>query len=386
MNPYDDPFMNPYANPYYYNTPKGAWGRRWCSWRGSRPWPRPPSSGRDAGPAPRAGRGDAARGAMGVQPGRVPRATSAAGCGRGRADGRGCPTADSSARPLFPAQRRLTAQSPEIDLSRGPFSRLLACQGRVRHPPGPTVSGGRRADKELAAPVGPGPPGRSVAWIARGPLAAGSAGSCRWPPCSPAGARRSRRRRRRSPRRTSPRELNKIVDARLCRGAPRHHPRRGPPGPAGPADRRGAAWCGPTARSRLDFYGDVYVAGLTTNEIKEKVVIHLRKYLSRRRCWASTTSTRRPASPSSTKDGKIMAIPAERRRTASSSTWRRTTARSITSRATSACRADSRHRERDGAGRAELCRGVHRRPPRPRTSAWSARPRRPTPAAPSSCR
>lgn len=30
----------------------------------------------------------------------------------------------------------------------------------------------------------------------------------------------------------------------------------------------------------LDFYGKVYVAGLTTQEIKEKVVLHLRKYLT----------------------------------------------------------------------------------------------------------
>ena len=35
----------------------------------------------------------------------------------------------------------------------------------------------------------------------------------------------------------------------------------------------------PDGKISLDFYGDLYVAGLTTSEIKEKVVIHLRKYL-----------------------------------------------------------------------------------------------------------
>lgn len=35
----------------------------------------------------------------------------------------------------------------------------------------------------------------------------------------------------------------------------------------------------PDGTITLGFYGDVYVAGLTTREIKEKVVIHLRKYL-----------------------------------------------------------------------------------------------------------
>ncbi len=36
----------------------------------------------------------------------------------------------------------------------------------------------------------------------------------------------------------------------------------------------------PDGKISLDFYGDVYVAGLTISEIKEKVVIHLRKYLT----------------------------------------------------------------------------------------------------------
>src|SRR5262249_38271852 len=30
----------------------------------------------------------------------------------------------------------------------------------------------------------------------------------------------------------------------------------------------------------LNFYGELYVAGLTTTEIKEKLVLHLRRYLS----------------------------------------------------------------------------------------------------------
>ncbi len=36
----------------------------------------------------------------------------------------------------------------------------------------------------------------------------------------------------------------------------------------------------PDGTISLDFYGNVYVAGLTVQEIKEKIVIHLRKYLS----------------------------------------------------------------------------------------------------------
>jgi polysaccharide export outer membrane protein len=36
----------------------------------------------------------------------------------------------------------------------------------------------------------------------------------------------------------------------------------------------------PDGKISLAYYGDVYVAGLTTNEIKEKIVLHLRKYLN----------------------------------------------------------------------------------------------------------
>ena len=35
----------------------------------------------------------------------------------------------------------------------------------------------------------------------------------------------------------------------------------------------------PDGKVSLGFYGDIYVAGLTTDEIKEKVVLHLRQYL-----------------------------------------------------------------------------------------------------------
>jgi polysaccharide export outer membrane protein len=35
----------------------------------------------------------------------------------------------------------------------------------------------------------------------------------------------------------------------------------------------------PDGKISLGFYGEVYVAGLTTDEIKEKIVLHLRKYL-----------------------------------------------------------------------------------------------------------
>jgi polysaccharide export outer membrane protein len=35
----------------------------------------------------------------------------------------------------------------------------------------------------------------------------------------------------------------------------------------------------PDGKISLDWYGDLYVAGLTTDEIKEKVIIHLRKFI-----------------------------------------------------------------------------------------------------------
>src|SRR5947209_13188541 len=35
----------------------------------------------------------------------------------------------------------------------------------------------------------------------------------------------------------------------------------------------------PDGKISLGFYGDVYVAGLTTTEIKEKIVLHLRQFL-----------------------------------------------------------------------------------------------------------
>lgn len=36
----------------------------------------------------------------------------------------------------------------------------------------------------------------------------------------------------------------------------------------------------PDGKISLGFYGEIYVAGLTTSEIKEKIVLHLRKYIS----------------------------------------------------------------------------------------------------------
>jgi len=36
----------------------------------------------------------------------------------------------------------------------------------------------------------------------------------------------------------------------------------------------------PDGRVSLDFYGDIYVAGLTTDEIKEKVIMHLRQFIT----------------------------------------------------------------------------------------------------------
>src|SRR5881398_2574151 len=36
----------------------------------------------------------------------------------------------------------------------------------------------------------------------------------------------------------------------------------------------------PDGKIHLGFYGEVYVAGLTTTEIKEKVMLHLRQYIN----------------------------------------------------------------------------------------------------------
>ena len=58
----------------------------------------------------------------------------------------------------------------------------------------------------------------------------------------------------------------------------------------------------PTARSRLGFYGEVYVAGLTTTEIKEKIILHLRE-LHQRRC------PRPVASPSPTRWSEKAKLP-----------------------------------------------------------------------------
>ena len=36
----------------------------------------------------------------------------------------------------------------------------------------------------------------------------------------------------------------------------------------------------PDGKISLGFYGEVYVAGLTVTEVKEKIVLHLRKYIN----------------------------------------------------------------------------------------------------------
>src|SRR6476646_7992744 len=36
----------------------------------------------------------------------------------------------------------------------------------------------------------------------------------------------------------------------------------------------------PDGKISLSFYGEVYVAGLTIGEVKEKIILHLRKYIS----------------------------------------------------------------------------------------------------------
>lgn len=41
----------------------------------------------------------------------------------------------------------------------------------------------------------------------------------------------------------------------------------------------GERYVGPTGKISLEFYGDLYVAGMTTDEIKEKAILRLRKFL-----------------------------------------------------------------------------------------------------------
>ena len=52
----------------------------------------------------------------------------------------------------------------------------------------------------------------------------------------------------------------------------------------------------PDGKISLGFYGDVYVAGLTIPEVKEKIVLHLRKYLTDEASgWSSIDDTGEPA-------------------------------------------------------------------------------------------
>src|SRR6478609_3743270 len=50
----------------------------------------------------------------------------------------------------------------------------------------------------------------------------------------------------------------------------------------------------PDGKISLGFYGDVYVAGLTTLEIKEKVILHLRKHLGDERLGLVVPDPDRP--------------------------------------------------------------------------------------------
>ena len=64
----------------------------------------------------------------------------------------------------------------------------------------------------------------------------------------------------------------------------------------------------PDGKISLDFYGDLYVAGLTTIEIKEKVVIHLRKFLHDE-ILGLIDLDEETGKPKLDKDGKPVAIP-----------------------------------------------------------------------------
>jgi polysaccharide export outer membrane protein len=68
----------------------------------------------------------------------------------------------------------------------------------------------------------------------------------------------------------------------------------------------------PDGKISLGFYGEVYVAGLTIAEAKEKVIFHLRKYLSDENLglyeMEDSTSPDEPARPKVDKDGKPIPI------------------------------------------------------------------------------
>ncbi len=64
----------------------------------------------------------------------------------------------------------------------------------------------------------------------------------------------------------------------------------------------------PDGKISLDFYGDVFVAGLTTNEIKEKVVIHLRKSLTDS-ALGLLELDETTGEPKKDENGKLKAIP-----------------------------------------------------------------------------
>ena len=91
----------------------------------------------------------------------------------------------------------------------------------------------------------------------------------------------------------------------------------------------------PDGTITLGFYGNVYVAGLTATEIKEKIVLHLRQYITDEVLGLVSRSTTRRARARR---------PRPPRRAVSSWTSPRSTARSTTSRATSASPAACRSR------------------------------------------
>ena len=90
----------------------------------------------------------------------------------------------------------------------------------------------------------------------------------------------------------------------------------------------------PDGKISLGFYGDVYVAGLTVSEVKEKIVLHLRKYINDEILGLVDDRPGHRASPGGTRTARSIS---RTRRTPTGSSWtsRPTTARTTTSSATS---------------------------------------------------
>ncbi len=123
-----------------------------------------------------------------------------------------------------------------------------------------------------------GMPGGCVAWIAQGMTTDGPAGWQFWHCCAVCGCQTVRTPEEKIANGNIPREFQKVsmpdyvleppdlVIVEVLEALP------GRP-------ISGERLVRPDGKISLGFYGDVYVAGLTMPEVKEKIVLHLRKYL-----------------------------------------------------------------------------------------------------------